>query len=352
MNSLPAVTIVTPTKNRLALLCETVDSVKSQTFGAWEHLIVDDGSDDGTADEMLRRSAADPRIRYMKRGGDKVGANVCRNIGLREARADLIVFLDSDDLLRPESLERRAIVMRSNRDVDFAVFQGAVFQKVRGDLGAIYHPQTPGDDLLRFLSIECVWQTTGPIWRRCFLEQIGGFDESLLSMQDLEIHIRAICAGGRYIFGHGVDHDIRGNYDNTRTSARHFREPAYIEATEGIADSLLRTVKNADLLTWSRQRALLGLSFGTSECWLRIGRACRAIEAWNKSCRSHGAPAQVRLAGIVILCLLRFARSDSDFVSRLANRWKGWVRFRQEPTLVPSGNFAVPQTSRLACSKS
>ena len=54
----PAVTVVTPTKNRLRLLCETMESVRAQGFDSWEHVIVDDGSDDGTADELARRAAA------------------------------------------------------------------------------------------------------------------------------------------------------------------------------------------------------------------------------------------------------------------------------------------------------
>jgi glycosyltransferase involved in cell wall biosynthesis len=59
----PLVTVITPTKNRLKLLCEAMDSVQGQSFNAWEHLVVDDGSDDGTAEEVARRATADPRIR-------------------------------------------------------------------------------------------------------------------------------------------------------------------------------------------------------------------------------------------------------------------------------------------------
>jgi len=80
MNAIVAV--ITPTKNRLKLLCETMDSVKRQTFQAWEHIIVDDGSDDGTCEEVARRAASDGRIRYIQRTGERAGANVCRNLGI------------------------------------------------------------------------------------------------------------------------------------------------------------------------------------------------------------------------------------------------------------------------------
>jgi glycosyltransferase involved in cell wall biosynthesis len=329
--STPAVTIVTPTKNRRELLGDTVDSVGQQTLADWEHIVVDDGSDDGTADEVARRSACDPRIRYMQRSGEKTGANVCRNIGLREARADLIVFLDSDDLLRPDSLRRRVDVMRNNRDLDFAVFQAAVFENVRDDLGLIYHPQTPGDDLLRFLSLECVWQTTGPIWRRSFLERIGGFDEDLLSMQDLEMHVRALAARGSYLIFQGPDHDIRGRLDPTRTSTRHFTDPDYIKGAERTLRLLFASVLHADLLTWSRRRALLGLYFNLAEGWTRIGRPQEGLQAWREGYRACGASRWLRFCGSGLLYLLR---TNPRGAVRLINKWKDWTRLRPEPVTI------------------
>ena len=77
-------------------------------------------------EEIALRAKADRRIRYVRRSGDTVGANVCRNIGILECRADLIVFLDSDDLLRPRCLERRVEIMYRNSILDFAVFRAGV----------------------------------------------------------------------------------------------------------------------------------------------------------------------------------------------------------------------------------
>src|SRR5262245_9038384 len=122
----PTVSIITPTKNRRALLRETIGSVQRQTLEAWEHIIVDDGSDDGTGAEVQSLASADGRIRYVPRNGNLSGANVCRNVGIRESSADLIVFLDSDDLLEPHCLMRRVEVMLRNADLDFATFQTGV----------------------------------------------------------------------------------------------------------------------------------------------------------------------------------------------------------------------------------
>src|SRR6202023_3149266 len=65
---------------------EARDSVQHQSFDAWEHIIVDDGSNDGTAEEVTMRALTDVRIRYVQRTGETSGANVCRNIGVRESQ--------------------------------------------------------------------------------------------------------------------------------------------------------------------------------------------------------------------------------------------------------------------------
>src|SRR5438132_6866761 len=123
----PVVSVITPTKNRRELLRETMNSVAAQTLEEWEHVVIDDGSEDGTADEVKRRAAEDPRVRFILRTGERSGANICRNIGISQSRAELLVFLDSDDLLIPKCLARRVAVMDRNRDLDFATFQTGVF---------------------------------------------------------------------------------------------------------------------------------------------------------------------------------------------------------------------------------
>jgi glycosyltransferase involved in cell wall biosynthesis len=328
------ISVVTPTRNRVQLLGETIDSLQGQTLADWEHIIVDDGSSDGTEDAVMRRISKDPRIRFIKRPGPIAGANVCRNLGMRNSRSQLTVFLDSDDLLRPRCLERRVEIMDRNRDLDFAVFQAQLFRNLSGDMERIYHPQDPGDDLIRFLTIDCVWQTTGPVWRRGFLEAIGGFDETLLSLQDLELHVRAIAARAKYIRVHEVDHDIRCCDDGTSTSVRHFKDPKYIRAAESTPAKLFHTVTNSGLMTWSRQRALMGLVFGGAECWSRAGSLRAGLSAWNRGCSELHAPIHLRILGDAMLLAARINDGEEGVFYRLVNKCKGWVRFRQEPALL------------------
>ena len=106
----PAVTVVIPTFNRLALLRQAVDSIKAQTFHDWELLVVDDGSTDQTVEYL--QAEQDQRIDLIRSAHcGNVGA--VRNLGVSHARGRFVAFLDSDDLWKPTKLERQITALRS-----------------------------------------------------------------------------------------------------------------------------------------------------------------------------------------------------------------------------------------------
>lgn len=334
----PRVSIVTPTRNRLVLLRETMDSVAAQSMADWEHIIVDDGSDDGTGDHVRARAAADPRVRYVERTSGNSGANACRNLGFRQAGADLVVFLDSDDLLAADCLEGRVRLMERNPDLDFVAARTGVFVERPGDIARPSSPSETGDDLLRFLSFDPPWQTTAPTWRRGALDRLGGFDEALPSWQDVDLHVRAIAAGLRYLRYAKVDHFMRWQIEPGKISINQRRSPDHLAAALGLFAKFDRVIREGPGMTWTRQRAICGLYFFIAERWIDIGRLGDALACWRTARQRGLAPAGVHAAGAVLLMLARPAWLRRALGERLANKWKGWVRFRIEPEIVaPSG---------------
>ena len=99
MNS-PFFSIIIPTYNRATFIGATLDSVLAQTFPDLEILVVDDGSQDNTADVVGRYP--DPRLRYYPKENAERG--VARNYGLARAQGEYVLFLDSDDRFHPEHL--------------------------------------------------------------------------------------------------------------------------------------------------------------------------------------------------------------------------------------------------------
>ncbi len=104
LETVPMVSVIVPTFNRVDLLPETVDSILSQTFDDFELIIVDNMSEDGT--ETYVNGLKDPRIRYFRNPNNGVIA-VNRNVGIRNARGKYIAFCDDDDLWHPNKIEEQ-----------------------------------------------------------------------------------------------------------------------------------------------------------------------------------------------------------------------------------------------------
>lgn len=92
----PFFSIVTPTYNRAHFLRQMIASVQAQTFSLYEHIIVDDGSTDGTEELLKPIVEADHRIRYIKQTNK--GRSEARNVGINASRGVYVCFLDSDDV--------------------------------------------------------------------------------------------------------------------------------------------------------------------------------------------------------------------------------------------------------------
>lgn len=328
------VSVITPTKSRLKLLRETMDSVAAQSFQAWEHIVVDDGSDDGTCEEVTRRAASDSRIRYVRRTGERSGANVCRNLGIAESSGEFIVFLDSDDLLAPGCLGRRVEMMQRNLDLDFSTFQAGIFVHAVGDVRSEFDPQLLGDDLLRFLFFECPWLITGPVWRKASLLRLGLFDESLLSWQDIDLHIRAITKGFRYLRFPDVDHHVRWQFESTKVSIEQRQSPSHLEATSAILEKFEGLVREGPGMNWVRQRALCSLYFFVAERWVATGNLSSALRSWRRIRERALGSRVLHVSAALLLVMAALGLPGSSLRDRIINRWKGWMRLRTNPQLI------------------
>src|SRR3954468_14064804 len=107
----PKVSIVIPTRDRAALLGETIESVLAQSYRNWEAIVVDDNSTDGTVELMRAYEQQDDRIKFSQLAPARSGAPAARNHGVALASGEFVIFLDSDDLLAPDCLAQRVNLM-------------------------------------------------------------------------------------------------------------------------------------------------------------------------------------------------------------------------------------------------
>lgn len=100
------ISIITPAYNCRNTIKQTCESVLSQTFTDWEWIVVDDCSNDDSFSYVKNLTKDDSRITVL-RTNKNGGTAVARNVGLRHAKGRYITFLDSDDLLDPDYLEKQ-----------------------------------------------------------------------------------------------------------------------------------------------------------------------------------------------------------------------------------------------------
>jgi len=261
-----------------------IESLKGQSLEAWEAIIVDDGS---TAEELayIRQSIGDdPRVRVMVRDTPPAGANHCRNLGVQNARSDLIVFLDSDDMLSPNCLAARVAAMAKSPDLAFIVFGHEHFRDQPGDTDDPWPIRSDGDHLDSFLIMRPPWQTAGPTWRRATLDAVGPWDESLPSGQDWDYHVRALSLRLPYasVEQPRFFHRLTGNH---RESISSWAKPSIttVKARQRMVAKALELLQNRGLLTRQRKLLFARLFLITAEQMVQAGETVAAGRWWERA---------------------------------------------------------------------
>lgn len=185
---MPSVAVYIPTKNRLKLLKRAVDSVLSQTFSDWELIIVDDGSDDGTAEYLMSLKSSDLRVKSIF-NDRSIGACASRNRAIEAAESKLVTGLDDDDEFLPKRLE----TMLAEYSDDYAFICTSLYWITEHSK----RPILEGDQILTLKS-ELNRNHSGNqvLVRKDRILSIGGFDSDFPSLQDYDCFVRLIEAYG------------------------------------------------------------------------------------------------------------------------------------------------------------
>ncbi|SIS38176.1 Glycosyltransferase involved in cell wall bisynthesis [Zobellia uliginosa] len=107
------VSIITPVYNSEKYITHCIESVLAQTYGNWEHILVDDCSTDKSIAIISEYAKNDTRIRLLQLESNS-GAGIARNTAIEAAKGRYIAFLDSDDAWLPQKLKTQVSFMQDN----------------------------------------------------------------------------------------------------------------------------------------------------------------------------------------------------------------------------------------------
>ncbi|MBE9187208.1 glycosyltransferase [Microcoleus sp. LEGE 07076] len=181
---IPVVSIIMPTYNRSYIIAEGIQSIIEQTYENWELFVCDDGSTDNT--RAIVEQFQDPRIHYLQL--KKANGSVARNVGVRFSQGKYISYLDSDNLWHPQYLWIciQTLEKQPHSMCCYTGYLDTEFNLARLELKKLCYKPFDYYQLLdrNFIDLNSF------VHRRSLYEWIGGFDESLVRLQDWDLILR------------------------------------------------------------------------------------------------------------------------------------------------------------------
>jgi glycosyltransferase involved in cell wall biosynthesis len=186
----PAISVIIPTHNRVAMLGRALKSVFAQNFPRFEVIVVNDGSSDATAASLAQFT--DQRLRTIHHPR-ALGAAAARNAGLKIARAPLVAFLDDDDEQLPGFLAETVRAHATRPQVDMC-WTGVIYRQPDGSEETLDWSRWAGSK--RF--VNRLAGCCGISFRTDWLRSAGGFDTSFRITEDTDLFMRLVEAEARW----------------------------------------------------------------------------------------------------------------------------------------------------------
>ncbi|WP_119718324.1 glycosyltransferase family 2 protein [Cognatilysobacter tabacisoli] len=291
------VSVIIPTYNRRDLLPQALDSVIAQTRQADEVIVIDDGSRDGTGDmlEERYRPQLGERLRYVWQAN--TGVSGARNHGMRLARGRYFALLDSDDVWLPEKTARQVDWLQARPDYGMCLCDVARVDETGRPIDVFHRRDVIAEDgwILRWVLHNPSLVPASVMMRREVFDDVGGFDESLRTAEDIDYHLRIARRWPIGVVAEPLVRAMRGHEGLSATSSTY---DDYVAVMERAVRDAAGAVDDAE-----RHHALASAYIRNARGMLLRGRwrdgARLAARAWATS--PH---AQVRRG---VLALVPFA---------------------------------------------
>jgi glycosyltransferase involved in cell wall biosynthesis len=255
------VSVIIPTFNRKELLERSINSVLSQTWPNFELIVVDDGSDDGTASFVHRKY---PEVICIFQ--ENRGAAAARNAGIKAARYQLLAFLDSDDCfdkkklaLQVKAMQRQPSCLVSHTQ-ELWYRQGIILNQKKK------HRKESGDIFRRSLELCAVGMST-IMARRELFDAVGLFDESLPCCEDYDLWLR-VSAGYPFLL---VDAPL---------TIKHGGRPDQLSCQYRVGMDMFRIQ--------AIQKLLEGKTLTREQTTIAKAECIRKCRIYANGCRKHG----------------------------------------------------------------
>jgi len=186
----PFVSVLMPVYNSGHFLRESLDSVLAQTYPAFELIVVDDASTDGSAEILAQYAARDARVRVFRQP-ENLGIVAARNRAFAEARPESTYFaiLDSDDVALPDRLERQVDFLEAHPDYALVGGHTLIIDADSAVIGIRRYP-TDYASICRTITRHNPFAQPAVMLRRSALDSATPYNPAYPRCQDYELWLR------------------------------------------------------------------------------------------------------------------------------------------------------------------
>jgi glycosyltransferase involved in cell wall biosynthesis len=195
----PLVSIIIPCYNAEQWLAQAVACCVNQTYRPLEIIIIDDGSTDGSLQQIHQLAQQHPDLIRYETGANRGGC-AARNRGTELAQGEFLLFFDADDLLEPETIAGEIETLAERTDVIAACpwwsieWDGVAWQRFDHRYAQV------SDPLFGELKYGDYLPAPALLWHRSILAALGGWDETLWANQDGDLRLRARLSGYEFVY--------------------------------------------------------------------------------------------------------------------------------------------------------
>lgn len=213
------ISVVIPMYNREKTIASAITSVLNQTVTPMEIVVVDDCSEDNSVKIVLEMRRKNKMIRLLRLKRNS-GAQAARNCGIRAAKGEWILFLDSDDELVCNALE--FLVEAAEKKTGYDVYYGDYYRRQNNKMHyKNCRMKGKGGDFFHSILFSSKVLFSGPLVHKSALEDIGLLDESVPAYQEWDTHIRLsqthkYCYVNKPVFIYNIHDGARISKDGKR----------------------------------------------------------------------------------------------------------------------------------------
>lgn len=184
-------TVFTPFYTHLDYFDQCIESVLSQSFADFEYLMINDGPEENA--RRIERAFSDPRLRIITTE-KRLGLSASRNRGLREARGELIAFIDADDFCEPGRFRKQIDFLNAHRDHALVGTALRFIDDQSRTIGERRYPENDAEIRSRLVIVNCIAQPS-VMARRQVLIEAGGYTEDFAFAEDYDLWLRVAGRG-------------------------------------------------------------------------------------------------------------------------------------------------------------